>query len=252
LRSSQPAADDPPATSRRAYEQLAGTLRDRISTGALRAGERLPSETRLAEQSGVSRSTVREALRTLQEAGLIERASPRVMVVRHQTDDFAYRALKHALRRRRVTFHHLHEALLTIEPELARRAAERADAADLRALRQNLEAQYRALEDFVEWSRLDEDFHLTIAEMSGNPALVIARTPMTQLLLPTMHGFMSSSRQTTHGVRYHERIVAEIEAHDPELAAAVMRRHIDDFRIAWEKAGLDFEMHIADIRGDDL
>jgi DNA-binding GntR family transcriptional regulator len=81
---------------------------------------------------------------------------------------------------------------------------------------------------------------------------VIARTPMTQLLLPTMHGFMSSSRQTTHGVRYHERIVAEIEAHDPELAAAVMRRHIDDFRIAWEKAGLDFEMHIADIRGDDL
>jgi len=246
------AIDEPTPRPGRAYEQLAGTLRDRISTGALRAGDRLPSETRLAEQSGVSRSTVREALRTLQEAGLIERASPRVMVVRHQTDDPVYRELKHALRRRRVTFHHLHEALLTIEPELARRAAERAEAGDLRALRDNLDAQHRALEDFAEWSRLDEDFHLTIAEMSGNPALVIARTPITQLLLPTVHGFMSSVRQTTAGVRYHERIVAEIEAHDPDLAAAVMRRHIDDFRIAWEKAGLDFEMHVADIRGDDM
>ena len=249
--SGDPGTDEPPARRGRAYEQLAGTLRERISTGALRAGDRLPSETRLAEQSGVSRSTVREALRTLQEAGLIERASPRVMVVRHP-DDPAYRELKHALRRRRVTFHHLHEALLTIEPELARRAAERADAADIRVLHDHLEAQRRALEDFAEWSRLDEDFHLTIAEMSGNPALVIARTPMTQLLLPTMHAFMSSVRQTTYGVRYHERIVGEIEARDPDLAAAVMRRHIDDFRVAWEKAGLDFETHIADLHGDDL
>ena len=49
-------------------------------------------------------------------------------------------------------------------------------------------------------------------------------------------------------MRYHERILAEIEAHDPDLAAAVMRRHIHDFRVAWEKAGLDFDLHIADIR----
>jgi len=241
-------ADGRPARAARAYEQLAAVLRERIASGALREGDRLPSETLLAQQSGVSRSTVREALRTLEEAGVIERASPRVMVVRRQTDDQVYRELKHALRRRRVTFHHLHDALLTIEPELARLAAERADDADIRALRDNLQAQHRALEDFAEWSRLDEDFHLTIAEMSANPALVIARTPITQLLLPTVHGFMSSSWQTTHAVRYHERILAEIEAHDTELAAAVMRRHINDFRVAWEKAGLDFDMHVADIR----
>jgi GntR family transcriptional regulator, transcriptional repressor for pyruvate dehydrogenase complex len=243
-----PPTDDRRAPVGRAYELLAGVLRERIASGALQEGERLPSETSLARQSGVSRSTVREALRTLQEAGVIERASPRVMVVRRQTDDPAYRELKHALWRRRVTFHHLHEALLTIEPELARLAAERADDDDIRTLRANLDAQHAALEDFAEWSRLDEDFHLTIAELSANPALVIARTPITQLLLPTVHAFMSSSWQTTHAVRYHERILAEIEAHDPDLAAAVMRRHIDDFRVAWEKAGLDFDMHIADIR----
>jgi DNA-binding FadR family transcriptional regulator len=231
----------------RAYEQLATVLRERIASGALAEGARLPSESMLAQQAGVSRSTVREALRTLQEAGLIERSSPKVMVVRRQTDETAYRELKHALWRRRVTFHHLHEALLTIEPELTRLAAERATEADIQVLRENLDAQHRAAEDFAAWSRLDEEFHLTIAELSANPALVIARTPISQLLVPTVHRFMTSVTQTAHAIRYHERIVGEIEAHDPDLAAAVMRRHVNDFRVAWEKAGLDFDLHIANI-----
>jgi GntR family transcriptional repressor for pyruvate dehydrogenase complex len=230
----------------RAYEQVVAVLRQRISSGALNEGDRLPSETALAQQAGVGRSTVREALRTLQAAGLIERASPKVMVVRRQTDDFAFAELTHALRRRRVTFRHVHEALLAIEPVLARLAAERADAADLRALRKNLEAQHRAIEDFAEWGRLDQDFHLIIAEISANPALVIARAPITQLLLPSLQSSISSATQTTHGTRYHERIFAEIEAHDPALAEAVMRRHIDDWRTAWIGAGLDEELEIAD------
>src|SRR5258705_4579184 len=95
-----------PVRVARAYEQLSALLRERITSGDLRVGERLPSETSLAEQAGVSRSTVREALRTLQEARLIQRASPRVMVVALRTDDPAFRELRHALRRRNVTFHH--------------------------------------------------------------------------------------------------------------------------------------------------
>lgn len=236
-----------PVKVARAYEQLAAVLRQRIVSGALREGDRLPSESALAQQAGVSRSTVREAFRTLQEGGFIERASPKVMVVRTQREDLAYRELTHALRRRQVTFRHLVEALLTIEPELTRLAAERADAGDIQALRSLVEAQHEALEDFPEWSRLDEEFHLTIAELSANPALVIARMPITQLLLPTVSRFMTSTIQTTHGTRYHERILAEIEAHDPGLAAAVMRRHVNDFSVAWQKAGLDSERTIADI-----
>jgi DNA-binding FadR family transcriptional regulator len=231
----------------RAYEQLADLLRERIMSGDMREGERLPSETQLAEQAGVSRSTVREAFRTLQEAGLIERASPRVMVVRRRTEDPAYRELMHALRRRDVTFHHLHEALLVLEPELARLAAGRADAHDVRVLRENIAAADRNLDHFQEWNRLDEEFHLAIAEISANPALVIARAPITQLLLPTLHRFMRSRSLTAYATGYHHRIVDEIEARDPDTAAAVMRRHVNDFRVAWEKAGLDFHMEIADL-----
>ena len=232
----------------RAYEQLAEVLRASIHEGVLREGERLPSETKLAQQAGVSRSTVREALRMLQEGGLIERSSPKVMVVRGQDEeDPGHREVTAALRRRNVTFHHLHEALLTIEPELTRLATERADEADLAGLRENLEAQQNHLEDYHEWCRLDLEFHLAIAEMSGNPALIVTRAPISNLLLPVLNRFIDSSSLTSHALRYHHRILAEIEARDPELAAAVMHRHINDFRIAWEKAGLDFEMKVADL-----
>jgi GntR family transcriptional regulator, transcriptional repressor for pyruvate dehydrogenase complex len=236
----------------RAYEQVADALRESISGGALSEGDRLPSETRLAQQAGVSRSTVREALRMLQEAGLIERASPKVMVVSRQTEASGHEEVTAALHRRNVTFHHLHEALLTIEPELARLAAERADGADVAALHENLRAQQRSLENFPEWCRLDEEFHLAIAEMSGNPALIITRNPLWKLLLPVLNRFMSSSSLPSHALRYHHRIVAEVEARDPELAFAVTRRHVNDFRVAWEKAGLDFDMQVTDLLEDTL
>jgi DNA-binding GntR family transcriptional regulator len=84
-----------------------------------------------------------------------------------------------------------------------------------------------------------------IAEMSGNPALTVARAPISQLLLPVLYRFMKSSALTIAALRYHHRILAEIDARDPGLAAAVMRRHVDDFRIAWERAGLDLDLPIA-------
>ena len=209
----------------------------------------MPPELSLAKQSGVSRSTVREALRTLEQAGLVERVSPRVMTVR-RSEDAAYRVLIHELRRRNVTFHHLHEALLMLDPELSRLAAERADADDIGLLHDLVAAQERKLDRFTEWNRLDVDFHLAIAEMSGNPALIIARAPLTQVLIPTLDRFMNSTWLTGHATDFHRRIVAEIEAGDPDTAAAVTRRHVNDFGVAWEKAGRSFDEQIADL-GDE-
>jgi DNA-binding FadR family transcriptional regulator len=229
----------------RAYEQLAEVLRERIHAGALREGDRLPSELSIANQAGVSRSTVREALRTLQEAGLIERASSRVMVVSAHDDAPAHRELKAVMRRRNVTFRHLHDALMVLDPELTRLATERVTEADLRALRENLDAQQRNLDQFAEWSRLDDELHVMVAEMSGNPALIVARAPISQLLLPVLYRFMRSTALTVAALRYHHRVLAEIEARDPGLAAAVMRRHVNDFRIAWEREGLDVDLPIA-------
>src|SRR5882757_10757713 len=190
----------------RAYEQLAGLLRERITSGDLRVGDRLPSESALAEQAGVSRSTVREALRILEQAGLVERASPRIMVVSDRSDDPAFRELRRELRRHNVTFHHLHEALMTTDPELTRFAAIRADRSDLQSLHECIEAQERHLDHLAEWSRLDVEFHATLAEISANPALIIAREPISQLLLPALYRFMDTRDMAEHATKYHRRI----------------------------------------------
>lgn len=237
----------PPIKIARAYEQLAGLLRERITSGELGVGDRLPSETALAKQAGVSRSTVREALRILEQGGLIERASPRIMVVADRKDHPSFRELRRELRRHNVTFHHLHEALLTIDPELTRLAAIRAGKSDLAALHRNLDEQEQHLDHLAEWSRLDVEFHATIAELSANPALIIAREPISQLLLPALYRFMDTKDMAEHATSYHRRIVSEIEVRDPDTAAAVMRRHINDWRAAWEHRGLDLHQEVLDL-----
>ncbi len=231
----------------RAYEQLAGLLRERISSGDLRVGDRLPSETALAKQAGVSRSTVREALRILEQGGLVERASPRIMVVADRSDVPAFRELRRELRRHNVTFHHLHEALMTFDPELTRFAAIRADRSDLKALHELVEEQERHLDHLGEWSRLDVEFHASMAEVSANPALIVAREPISQLLLPALLQFMDTREMAEHATTYHRRILAEIDVRDPDTAAAVMRRHLNDWRTAWEKRGLDLHQEILDL-----
>jgi DNA-binding FadR family transcriptional regulator len=237
----------PPIKIARAYEQLAGLLRERITSGELAVGDRLPSESALAKQAGVSRSTVREALRILEQGGLVQRASPRIMVVADRSDVPAFRELRRELRRHNLTFHHLHEALLTIDPELTRLAAIRADKGDLEVLHRNLDEQEVHLDHLAEWSRLDVEFHATIAELSANPALIIAREPISQVLLPALYRFMDTRAMAEHATDYHRRIISEIEVRDPDTAAAVMRRHINDWRAAWEKRGLDLHQEVLDL-----
>ena len=103
------------------------------------------------------------------------------------------------------------------------------------------------LADPEHWTRLDDEFHMMIAEMSGNAPLVLARRPISALLLPTMWRFVREERMTRAAFTFHERIVEQIRARDPEAAAFMTRKHINDFRRAWERAGLDVHQTIGEL-----
>jgi DNA-binding FadR family transcriptional regulator len=238
---------DQPAEGARAYEQLASSIRGSILTGELADGQRLPSETALATEAGVSRSTVREALRVLQESGFVERSSPKILVVRAHTEIPAFRAMTHALRRRTVTFAALHESLLLLEPELARMAAQRRDQDDLDVLASILADQRAHARDYPAWCRLDEAFHVAIAEASANAPLVLARATLGQLLVPTVAQFVDNERATHAAIEFHERLNAEIVNGDAELAAVIARRHVEDFAAAWERSGLGYHRDISEL-----
>jgi GntR family transcriptional regulator, transcriptional repressor for pyruvate dehydrogenase complex len=236
-----------PVAVSRAFEQLAGQIRSRILTGQLSEGDRLPSELALAEEAQVSRGTVREALRLLEEAGFVKRASPRILVVsRPNGDEPALREVTRALRQSEVTFHDMLEALLALEPALTRLATLRAEPAQIDALAGHLEQQERVLSQPETWSRLDDEFHLMIADISGNAPLILARRPISTVLLPTMWNFVRDERMTRAAFTFHERIVEQMRARDPEAAEFMTRKHINDFRRAWVAAGLDVNMPIGE------
>lgn len=233
-------SDDGPA-----YQRMAARIRASIVAGELAEGQRLPSEVALAEQSGFSRPTVREALRVLQESGFIERSSPRIFVVRTPTEEPASRAISQALRRRTVTFAALYEALLLLEPELTRLAALRRSDDDLAVLRRIVRAQRDCGGDFLRWCRLDDEFHVAIAEASDNPPLVLARASLGQVIVPTVAQFVTDERTATAATDFHQRILDAVAEGDPDLAALMARRHVEDFRQAWDRSGLEYHQDIS-------
>lgn len=243
-------AEDAPFVARpisisRAYEQLAGQIRTRILAGELAEGDRLPSELALAREARVSRGTVREALRVLEEAGFVERASPRILVVRHpRGEEPAVREAARALQQSDVTFDEVHEALLALDPALTRLATEKASPEQIERLERHLEEQSRVLSQPETWSRLDDEFHLMIGEIAGNVPLLLARRSLSAVLLPTMWRFVRDERMTRAAFTFHERMVEQMRAHDPEAAAFMTRKHINDFRRAWVHAGLDVGLPI--------
>jgi DNA-binding FadR family transcriptional regulator len=235
-----------PVSISRAYEQLAGQIRSRILAGELAEGDRLPFELAIARDAKVSRGTVREALRLLEEAGFVERASPRILVVsRPQGQEPALFETTRALRRGPVSFDDLIEALLAIDPALTRLATERATDAQIEQLERALEEQERVLALPETWSRLDDEFHLAIAELAGNLPLLLARRPLSGVLLPTMLSFVRSERMTQAAFTFHRRMVEQMHARDAEAAAFMTRKHIKDFRRAWVSAGLDVDMSLS-------
>lgn len=231
-----------------AYERLADEIWQRIDSGELGAGERLPSEEALAEETGVSRSTVREALRILEWDGCVERSSPRIMVVTDTRANLTSVHWRRTLRRHGVTFQQLSEAVRATDGELVRLAVVHATRDDIAALRQNLARQEEAYDDLREWSRLDIEFHMRIAETSQNPLLILVRGASSQLLLPLLYLYMDSRERAELSTVYHRRIVDEIEVGDSDTAVSLMKRHIDNWTTACEERGIDLQREVAELK----
>jgi DNA-binding FadR family transcriptional regulator len=231
----------------RAYEELAAAIRLRILSGELRDGDRLPSEAALAKEAQVSRPTVREALRTLEEAGFLHRVSPKIMVVRSRPADQTFEVLSRAYERRNVTFRHVHEAQEALVPRMMTLAAERATEEDLDTLRANIQAQEATIEDIDEWNRLARKFQLEVAHAAGNPALFIARVSLSELLAPAVRLLFKTPERTRRAFDSHKQTVEEIAARDGEGAAYISRKAIIDFRWLWEQDGLSPDMAVAEL-----
>lgn len=204
---------------------LASLLAEQISSGQLQPGELLPSERMLAEKYGLSRSMVREALRTLAERRLIEVKPGRGSTVRQSTVDDAVERMIEYFDHSGVTPRYLIEARSMIETTAAGLAAERASEKDLAGI---VAAQTQVdgaatLLDLVRW---DLTFHLAIVRAARNPLVETMFHALQPYIVELLFRSLTDEVVTKKGLVYHARIVDAIASRDIRTAAREMRGHL--------------------------
>ena len=205
--------------------RVVGHLRQTILAGTYATGASLPSEGRLAESLGVSRTVIREAMRSLRSQGLVvmsQGARPRVAEVDSRP---TVESLTLLLTRSRTTLLQLTEVRRPLEAAIAGLAAQRATAEQLAALHATNTDLERAasLEERV---AADVRFHERLAAAAGNAVFTV--------LLQTLGALLVASRRRTirtaglePALVGHREILAAVERRDPAAAEAAMRRHLD-------------------------
>jgi len=229
-----------PIVAEPTYRKVASALVEHIVSGRLRSGDHLPPELELARQFGVNRSTVREALRELDSAGLLgrRRGSKRMMVMRPGPAQIGA-GVRRALVLHEVTFLDVWEALVILEPPLAALAATRRSTANLKRLKLTLKS-LRADTDSLQTVVHVGDFFRALGEASGNPALVLAHEPLIQLLEPSLAAMIVKVPQArTRIVEAQGRLCRAIESRDSGAAQTWMGKHIRDFKRGYELAGIE-------------
>jgi GntR family transcriptional regulator, transcriptional repressor for pyruvate dehydrogenase complex len=226
----------------RAFEAVAKAIEAKILTGEWSVGSALPGEFALAAAFGVHRSTMREAIRALEQEGLVRRRQGgKQLLVNAPASSHVASRMTAAIVLQEVSFRELWETMLFLEPAAAEAAAMRASETEIAELEENLEASRQALDDPEQLVVLDMDFLAIIARASGNRVLQLCRAPIGQLLYPA---FMPVMRRPPAGPRLlaaHAALLKAIKARKPEDARAWMHRHVVDFRRGYEAAGLDIE-----------
>jgi DNA-binding FadR family transcriptional regulator len=213
-----------PIRSPRAFEEIAAQIRAELSEGRLKVGSRLPSERALAEQFSVSRNTLREALRSLEHAGLIrlQKGATGGAFISEASGEVITTGLLDMFHVGAIRPAQLTEARIWLESIIVREACVRATAEDLDRLRENLKLAERAASngDFHKRAEVNMDFHRILARMTGNPVMVIVMDG----LLEVLRHFVQSIGEFDNSfvLPSRKRVIRLMEKGDAEGAVAEM------------------------------
>ena len=212
----------------RLYRQIAAQIETLIDSGEFPPGSRLPAERELAALLGVSRTSVREAIISLEIAGLVE--------VRVGTGIFV--SAKHGPARVRRGSDEadagpgpfeLLAARKLVEGEIAALAARKATAADVAALGECVARMEGQLGDFAAREAADRDFHVGLAKATGNGSLELVVDTLwnqrAEMWRRTQQHF-HTRKLAERTLRDHAAILEAVARHDPEGARVAMHRHL--------------------------
>ncbi len=210
----------------RVSEEIIGQVRDLITSGRLKVGDRLPAERDLAKTLQVGRSTVREAIRALESLGVLQaRPGEGTFLIANpaeqRPDPITANAFMSWENQRK-----LFEVRMVIEPDLAALAARRASFEQIVKMRETLQEQEASLKQGQTGIKADTAFHFLLAEAAGNEILLRIMDSLMSLLHETREASLLTSGRPASSLKQHKAIIRAIEARDPVAAERRMREHI--------------------------
>ncbi len=209
------------------YEEVAKQI-ERLILQKLQPGDKLPSERELAELLQVSRSSIRDAIRSLELMGLVEPRQGAGTIVRELSAESLVNPFANALKRRQELVSELLDFRKMLEPPLAARAATHASPDEISEMEEILQRQEGTLSHGEAAIAEDAEFHYSIALASGNSIVLKVLDILMDLLRDTRERSLQVRGRPQKSLAGHRRILAAIKRHDAEAAKAAMRRHIED------------------------
>ena len=214
----------------RVSESVANQIRQAIFSGRLEPGHKLPPEREMAEQFATSRVALREALRSLEQEGMIEIRRGFGGGAFVADFDNALRALIDSLstvvKLGQADSGNLTEVRSMLEPVMARMAAARATEDDVRAMQEIVEAQEQELRSGVLSRKFDMEFHRVMANACHNPVLSIVVTAINDAIRDAIYRSKLTTEMREQVVRYHRELFEAISRRDEELAGRLMEEHV--------------------------
>jgi GntR family transcriptional repressor for pyruvate dehydrogenase complex len=212
----------------RVFEGVVLQIQRLIVDGALKPGERLPPERELAARLSVSRSSVRDAIRILELAGLVVPRQGEGTVVADLGPENVAAPIAAILLRKRELIGELLDVRRMIEPTLAARAAERATPEEIARLEEILERQAAKAARGEPTVDEDGEFHYQIALAAKNGVVRSVLDVLMQLLRETRARSLQAPGRPRRSLEGHRRIVEAIARHDPEGAERAVRLHLEE------------------------
>ncbi|NIH77601.1 FadR/GntR family transcriptional regulator [Amycolatopsis viridis] len=224
-----------PVSPVRAYERIVEQIEQAVLTGRLRPGERLPGERELMARFGVSRSTVREALRVLQSGEVIRSrpGDPRGPEVLPASPVSLQKSLDRLARAETLGLAELLQFRMILEGSAYRLAAELRTEEDLAELRTALATMTSTVDDYASFSRADVAFHDAVARAGRNTLIVVCGKVVRGVVQDLIAGKLESSSDREAlmraSVAHHQEVLRAVEDGDGPLAARLARRALYDY-----------------------
>jgi GntR family transcriptional repressor for pyruvate dehydrogenase complex len=219
-----PAGDSSPRLT--ATERVIAAVRTAIQRGELKAGDRLPPERALAARCGVSRPTLRSALKTLSAMGIVRARQGAGTFIADGPPTLDSQPLSYLAALHGFTRAQLFEARLVLEVAVAGHAAERATPETLIAVSDETTAMFASLDDPLAFLAHDIQFHRTVAAAAGNPVLAAMVEMVAEMFFEVRRHRIPFARDLRSAAEEHRAIYQAIRAHDAEHARAAMLDHL--------------------------